>query len=171
MQDALDANAEAERVTVAQRADCVPEGDIARAAEAAREAARAEANEHLEAARGAEMARQEALPHPPNPNPENNNNGSATETEDDNVANNNGVESLKVAHMLKRLRMRKKAANHIMNEQSINNVDMLITLDDDEITQLCKSCRKNSSGAPEGEGNPKGIPLAVVHETNFNNWI
>ena len=85
---------------------------------------------------------------------------------------NNGVEDevsqLKVTLMLKRLGMSQKAANHMVNEQSINNVDMLITLDDDEITQLCKSCRKDTSSGDGDDGErSKGIPIAVVAETNF----
>jgi hypothetical protein len=73
---------------------------------------------------------------------------------------------LKVSLMLKRLGMSKKAANHMVNEQSIDSIDMLITLDDDEITQLCKSCRKDSSITDDGERS-KGIGIAVVAETNF----
>ena len=85
----------------------------------------------------------------------------AGEDEEEEILPEDGVEATKVASMLVRLGMSKDPANYMVNEQSINNIDILTTLDDKEIEQLCKTCRKDPNGTS------KGIPLGIVIEANF----
>ena len=133
-----------EEQAAAQRGNDVPAGDIELAAEAAREAE--------------EVARLELE----NSNQENDD-GLNDPIDEEEIPPNDGVEATKVASMFKRLGMSKDAANYMVNDQSLNNIEVLTTIDDKEIALLCKSCRKDATS----EGGRKGIPVAVLHETNF----
>ena len=53
------------------------------------------------------------------------------------------MESLQMKDMMKALGLSDEAAEYMVIEQAINSKEMLINLDDDEISQLCKVCRKH----------------------------
>lgn len=72
------------------------------------------------------------------------------------------ISSLKMFQMFVRLGLTKRAAKFMVEEQTINSVDVLVDLQDAEIEKLCKVCRRSTN-----DGETKGIPVGVINETNF----